>query len=71
MLESIEAVPFRFVVLNRAGDRIASAQHIEESTQLLRALPAADRVLDSLTGSTVAYRPTRLHRKLVGVLGVA
>ncbi len=62
---------FRFLVVDQAGHRVASAEHIEEATELLRALPSADRVVDASSYVVYAYRPAmRMHRRL-RALGVA
>lgn len=53
---------FRFHIVNTLGERIASAEHLEEATQILRLLPSGDRVIEPATMVVHAYKPRAMSR---------
>jgi hypothetical protein len=57
---------FRFAIVTRDGSRVAAAEHIEEATQLLRALPSGDRVIDVHSYKVMAFKRGRVLPSLVG-----
>lgn len=61
----------RFRICNGLGTVLDSAAHIEEALPKLRAKVKADHILDSWSGATVARKMTRMHSRLLRVVGVA
>lgn len=59
-MSNVQASPTHgFLVVNASGDRIAAAEHIEDSLQLVRALPDAVGVVRASDGERLAFRPAQ------------